>query len=243
MYLVDGRYYDSAIGRFIQSASVSSLNSSSLLSLNLYVYANNNPVTYKQCIIANSMILTESFILSSVNENIVKNSNSTTSIDSTNTNLFGYEKRVSSGWEESPILISGWLGIIGYSSYTTYSEGKPGKIYVFAGRTSNTMNLLNTDYYAGIGVNAFDKINVEFQLETVGLGMQISIGNSFVSLNANLIGNTSITAGKNIDLGYGVTQSNAFTAEINTGTLVAIIIWCYKVLATGDVSPVGPVPA
>ena len=42
--LVTSRYYSPELGRFIQPADVSSLNPSSINGLNLYSYANNNPI-------------------------------------------------------------------------------------------------------------------------------------------------------------------------------------------------------
>ena len=45
LFLVTSRYYSPELGRFIQSANVSSLNPSSINGLNLYSYANNNPIS------------------------------------------------------------------------------------------------------------------------------------------------------------------------------------------------------
>ena len=44
LFLVTSRYYSPELVRFIQPADVSSLNSSSINGLNLYNYANNNPI-------------------------------------------------------------------------------------------------------------------------------------------------------------------------------------------------------
>ena len=44
MYYLQSRYYDQKTGRFIQPADVSTLNPSSINGLNLYSYANNNPI-------------------------------------------------------------------------------------------------------------------------------------------------------------------------------------------------------
>ena len=43
--LVSSRYYSPELGRFIQPADVSTLNPSSVNGLNLYSYANNNPIS------------------------------------------------------------------------------------------------------------------------------------------------------------------------------------------------------
>ena len=45
LVLVSSRYYSTELGRFIQPADVSSLNPQSINGLNLYSYANNNPIT------------------------------------------------------------------------------------------------------------------------------------------------------------------------------------------------------
>ena len=45
LFLVTSRYYSPELGRFIQPADVSSLNPSSSNGLNLYSYANNNPIS------------------------------------------------------------------------------------------------------------------------------------------------------------------------------------------------------
>ncbi len=44
LFLVTSRYYSPELGRFIQPSDVSSLNRSSINGLNLYSYANNNPI-------------------------------------------------------------------------------------------------------------------------------------------------------------------------------------------------------
>ncbi len=44
LYYLNSRYYDPRVGRFISSAEVSSLNPNSINGLNLYAYANNNPI-------------------------------------------------------------------------------------------------------------------------------------------------------------------------------------------------------
>lgn len=44
LFYCNGRYYSSELCRFIQPADISSLNLSSINGLNLYSYANNNPI-------------------------------------------------------------------------------------------------------------------------------------------------------------------------------------------------------
>lgn len=44
LFFCNSRYYNPEWGRFLQVSNISSLNPSSINGLNLYVYANNNPV-------------------------------------------------------------------------------------------------------------------------------------------------------------------------------------------------------
>ena len=75
------------------------------------------------------------------------------------------------------------------------------------------------------------------QLETAGVGAQISIGEFSVEANANLIGGTSITIARNIVIGEGVTRTKGVTLGLNTIGLIATAFWLYKVVTTGDVTP------
>ena len=58
LYHAGARYYSSEFRRFIQPADVSSLNPHSINGLNLYAYANNNPIaiSYKTNVGANSVV-------------------------------------------------------------------------------------------------------------------------------------------------------------------------------------------
>lgn len=159
-------------------------------------------------------------------------------------NFLGWELRKSAGWENSSSFATGRLGRIGVSYYVTHTQGQSGFLYVFAGSATDVMNWFGTTYYAGIGINYFDIVGAEIQVETAGIGAKINIGNLSASVNINLIGGTSITFGRDIDLGNGITKTDGFTMGINTGLLVAIIVWVYKIVTTGDTSPVpGLVPA
>ena len=111
-------------------------------------------------------------------------------------------------------------------------------LYAFAGSTSDIMNWMGTTYYAGVGINLFDILGVEAYVETIGIGAQVSIGRFSIGADVNLIGGTSITLGWNTDLGNGMTRTDGFTVGVNTGCLVAVICWIYKLLTTGDPSPV-----
>ncbi len=81
-------------------------------------------------------------------------------------------------------------------------------------------------------------------MQTIGIGATINIGRLSIGADINLIGGTSITLGRNTDLGNGITKTGGFTVGINTGALVAIIVWIYKLATTGDSIPVpGMLPA
>lgn len=41
-----------------------------------------------------------------------------------------------------------------------------------------------------------------------------------------------------MDLGNGMTKTTGFTVGVNTGCLIAVIIWIYKIAKTGDLSPI-----
>lgn len=153
-------------------------------------------------------------------------------------NLFGCELRTSAGWQNSPYMANGWIGRIGYSSYITYSTGQTGMLYTFAGSVSDTMNWFETTYYAGIGINLFDAIGAEFQVENVGIGGQIKIGPLFLGLNINIIGGTSLTAGIEKKKENGITLTKGVTIGINTslGAVVAVAFCGYYCLTTGDAS-------
>ena len=56
LYLIQGRYYDPEIGRFIEPAKVSHLNPSDINGLNLYCYANNVPI---EIVYSNSAVVSE----------------------------------------------------------------------------------------------------------------------------------------------------------------------------------------
>jgi hypothetical protein len=173
-----------------------------------------------------------------ISVNAVKQIAKTLSSKSSGFNLFGYELRTSTGWDTSPDIATSFFGRIGFSSYVTHTQGQSGMLYVFAGSTSDVMNWFGTTYYAGVGINLFDILGVEAYLETVGIGVQVSIGNFSIGTNINLIGGTSITFGWDTDLGNGMTKTDGFTVGVNTGCLVAVIYWIYKFVTTGDPSPV-----
>ena len=52
-----------------------------------------------------------------------------------------------------------------------------------------------------------------------------------------MIGSCSVTIGLNTDSGNGNTQTTAFTIAINTGFFLSAVVWVYKAVTTGDMSP------
>ncbi len=208
----------------------------------MYCYCGNDPVNYRQrtvffdtLITTLSFMLTKEYTCETLNYFVEKQITKTLS-ESKGFNLFGYELRTSTGWDNSPDINTGFFGIIGSSSYTTYTQGHSGMLYAFAGSTTDVMNFFGTTYYAGIGINLFDIIGVEVQLETIGIGAQVSIGNFLIAADINLIGSTSVTVGWETDLEDGTTRTDGFTIGVNTGSLVAAICWIYKFVTTGDPS-------
>ena len=244
-YYLQTRYYDPETGRFISPDNISYLNPKKFIGLNLYAYCNNDSVMYKQSAVSFGGSITTSSILvgdsmgSTISTSAAKQiAKKLLSSKSSGFNLFGYELRKSAGWDTSPDIATGFFGRIGFSSYVTHTQGQSGMLYAFAGSTSDVMNWFGTTYYAGVGINLFDIIGAEVQLEAVGIGAQVSIGNFSIGANINLIGGTSITFGWDTDLGNGMTRTKGFTISVNTGCLVAAICWIYKFVTTGDPSPV-----
>ena len=82
----------------------------------------------------------------------------------------------------------------------------------------------------------FDIIGAEFQLETVGIGVQINFGPLIFGGSINLLGGTSVTIGKTTELENGGRDTIGFTAGINTGALVVSICAIVYFLKTGDAS-------
>ena len=125
---------------------------------------------------------------------------------------------------------------MGFFSYTTTTQGQKGILYAFCGIAEDSMAWSGTNYYAGVGVNVYDIVGVEVQLETYGICCQISIFNCSISADVNLQGATSLAISKDIDLGNGVTQTVEFSIRINTGLLASAVIGSYLFITTGNSS-------
>ena len=91
----------------------------------------------------------------------------------------------------------------------------------------------DTTNYAGVGINLFGILGAEIQLEILGLGVAVSVGDFSISLNANLLASTSITFAWNTDLGEGYTRTDGLTLGINTIALLAVAACVYLGLTTG----------
>ena len=218
-YYCLSRYYVPLWMRWLSIDDSSYLTSEIPAGYNLYFYCNNNPAMYKQ-----RPALRDSYSLgaSSISEGF---------------NFFGAELRSSLGWNNSPTIATGWFGRFGISSYNTMTKGQSGMLYAYAGSTKDVANLLGTNYYAGFGINLFDIIRVEVQLETFGIGAQINIGRFSISASINLTGTISLTFGWMTDNGNGTSNLTGLTMGINTGFLFAVIAFVYKLVTTGDTSP------
>ncbi len=252
LYYLNSRYYDSHTCRFISPDTISIVTATpeTLANKNLYAYCNNNPVMYKQGPVSSGGSIISSSIsvggstAGVINTSAIKRLSKSVSASRNGFNLFRYELRQSAGWDTSPDIATGFFGRIGFSSYITHTKGQSGMLYAFAGITSDVMNWFGTTYYAGLGINLFDVIGAEVYLQIIGIGATINIWRLSVGADINLIGGTSITLGWNTDLGNGITKTDGFTVGINTGALVVIIVWFYKLATTGDPSPApGMLPA
>ena len=228
---------DPQTGRFINADDVSYLDPETIHGLNLYAYCLNNPANSQNAL--NSSSSTSAIANSKINLTIAikQISRLATQRSEKKFKLFGTEIRESDGWDTSPNFYSGYLGRIGFSAYVTRTQGQPAILYAFAGKTTDITNWLRSTYYAGVGINLFDYIGYEMQVEALGVGSKLSIGNFSIESNINIFGTTSVTIGRDTDLGNGITLTHGFTIGINTGLLVAVIAWVCKTLMVGDFSP------
>ena len=71
LYYCNTRYYSPELGRFLQVSDVSELNPHSINGLNLYAYANNNPISYSYNNVSKKIVPTLSSSAMSTNMNVV----------------------------------------------------------------------------------------------------------------------------------------------------------------------------
>ena len=148
--------------------------------------------------------------------------------------LLGYEIRITSGWDTSPSIATGYFGRIGFFSYTTRAEGQKGIIYVFKDINTNITKDGVTSVSYGYGINLYDIIGAEYQIELLGYKTSISIFNCSLEINVNALGNTYISGSVNKDLGNGETKTRGVTIGLNTGNLatVATSVLLFVTIAT-----------
>ena len=140
-------------------------------------------------------------------------------------------------------MLAGPLGIIGFSSYVTHTEGRTGVFYAFAGVTSDVTSFFDKTYFAGVGIDLFGILGAEIQLETLGIGVSVNVGNFSISLNANLFAATSVTFAWDTDLGNGLTRTDGFTVGLNSIGMLAVATYVYLWLTTGFGTPsTSPLP-
>ena len=240
LYYCNARYYSPKWRRFISPDDTAYLDTESVNGLNLYCYCNNDPVYFK---LSSPFSTGCPSICDKHGASPTKPANTSQKHSSAKFHLFGYEWRESAGWEYSPTMVAGLLGIIGISSYLTHTKRRSGMLYVFAGVTSDVTSFLGTTLYRGVGVDLFGILGAGVQRETLGVGVSVSIGNFSISLNANLLASTSITFAWDTDFGNGYTRTDGFTAGVNTVGLLAVATLVYLWLTTGFVLPsVSPKP-
>ncbi len=239
LYYCMSRYYSPEFRRFISPDKCDHLNIKKLSGLNLFSFNIDNLAILKQNESEKSQLISQSnlkFSLSSIEMNLVTKA---IVLNKNQFHLFGYEERESSGWNTSPEISTNYFGRIGHSWYVTKTKGQTGIFYCFYGSTLDEMNLLGgKTYYCGVGINLFDVFGIEIQLETIGVGVKLSIGNCSVAANVNLIGGTSITFAIDSKTEDGITTTNGFTIGINTGLLVSIITSVYKLITYGDANSI-----
>jgi hypothetical protein len=215
------------------------------LGANLYTYALNNPIVvnfgneYLTQVLGHS---SSAYLLSINNRNPIavsgENTSATISLVTNNSNfkIFAAHFRKSTGWESNPKMISGFLGRIGYSTYTTHTDGDSGLFYAFAGVTTEVTNFFGSTYSAGVGINAWDIVGLEVQVQAVGVGASLSVWEFGLSIDVNATGATSITLSRTQEISSGVTETSGVTASINTYVLVYTVYFVWKLYTTGDAS-------
>ena len=238
LYYCNARYYSPKWRRFISPDDTAYLDPEAVNGLNLHCYCNNDPINIKCSYGAAgkshlpATVSAGHSTTSGINKPATSNWPVSMSMPHSKYALFGYEGRRSAGWEQSLTLLSSWLVRIGFSSYVTHTSGKPGILYAFAGATSDVMSLLDTTYYAGVGLDLFGILGAEVQAEFLGVGATISLGRLSIGVNANLLASTSLAFTWDTDLGSNLTRSDGFTIGINTpGVLMLVALACTYIWA------------
>ena len=148
--------------------------------------------------------------------------------------IVGQEKRTSYGWESSNGFINTPIFRFGLSHYETEIEGNKGILYKFSGSSRDIMNFFETTYYGGFGIDLFDMLGLEIQLENAGIAAQVSCGDYAVGADVNIAGATSITFSKDYELDSGNIETRGVTVGFNTGLLAFTLLATYYYLITGN---------
>ncbi len=211
LYYLKSRYYDPQTGRFISIDDISFADPDTINGLNLYAYCCNNHVMH--------IDPTGQYAINSLYDGKMR--------------WFGWEGRFSNGWETDKLAINNFFTRVGLSHYVTQKTGNKAAFYAFYGVTKDSMSYIGETGFAGVGLNVYDKFGVEFQLETLGFGGQISIGRKSISLNINLLGPSSLSLTNTVENGNGLFTTTGFTIGINTGLIVIVLGAIYGLL-TGN---------
>lgn len=232
MYYVTCRYYNPELCRFIQATNISSLDSSSINGLNLYSYANNNPISCFYDNVSRKIVSTISnfTLLSNVNFNHLPSSIGGIS-NSTSTNPLSFsiglltsERYGLPSWMDvNAFYIKGTLGW-GYTFGEGYSIASLSIGIIDA--TFHTPkwfdflpddNLANPNIYLGFGtwninasLGAGISGNAEIISGTVGIqfGDAVSVGvKGYVGIGFTIDFTNGIKFGMGFGLGFEISLS------------------------------------
>ena len=168
LFWLSSRYYSPELGRFIQPADVSSLNPHSINGLNLYAYANNNPIgiLYGSSGARGGMVRVEGKISLSVNSNISKSS-------------FSFDPNLLGDWfAHNESLYSHGAAIV-----DVIRQSKGLEQLEVLSKISNV--LMHAGYWLNVGLSAYNNFTNE----------ELSRKEQWVSFTVDTIHNTGQTAG------------------------------------------------
>ena len=220
-YYLQSRYYDPAVGRFINSDTFVSTGQG-FVGFNLFAYCGNNPIC---------RVDSQGFVWKDATS---AESESESRYDSSG-GIFGYEHRISTGWEGTDWFLETPLISVGPAMSTTEKSGKKGAIYAFCGRETDMMNwAADQTRFAGIGMDNGNE-SFELHVETYGIGLQRGFGPINISATINLTGATTIAITASSDLDEDTEMDGGLVISANTGVVSGMVLGIYG-LAHGDVS-------
>ena len=238
LYYLNARYYDPETKRFVNADDISCLGvTGDMQSFNLYDY-HNSLVSIR---LINNFLSSKVVTVQMNGEKLI----SEIITSETGVQVFAAQYETSLGWEDNEYFYSGFLGRIGFSSFVTHSEGMKGIFNAFAGEKLDPLSQNGMLYYAGLNVDLFGVVGLEYQLQTFGLSSQLNIGRLSGTYDLNLTGVSSLTIAWNTYLTDGDTLTEGFTYGVNTGMIVFVASLIFGLLVTGSVNaPVNrPIPA